>query len=111
MVSVGGNLYSVPDGTRRRILEVETTATEVRIHEDQRLIAVHALLHGRRQRSLLPGHRQARRTATLKRLSSGATVVRAPGHDVARRALDIYEAVAQRLGAGLRVAAPAGAAR
>jgi len=37
--------------------------------------------------------------------------VRAPGHSVARRALDIYEAVAQRLGAGLRVAAPAGAAR
>jgi len=111
MVSVGGNLYSVPDGTRRRVLEVETTATQVRIHEDQRLIAVHALLHGRRQRSLLPGHRQARRTATPKRTSSGATVVRAPGHSVARRALDIYEAVAQRLGAGLRVAAPAGAAR
>ena len=26
MVSVGGNLYSVPDGTRKRVLEVETTA-------------------------------------------------------------------------------------
>jgi transposase len=111
MVSVGGNLYSVPDGTRKRILEVETTATEVRIHEDQRLLAVHALLHGRRQRSLLPGHRQARRTAIPKRLSSGATVVRAPGHNVARRALDIYEAVAQRLGTAVRAAAPAGAAR
>lgn len=115
MVSVGGNLYSVPDGTRSRILEVETTATEVRIHEDQRLVAVHALLHGRRQRSLLPGHRQVRRTTTPKRSPSpspsGPTVVRAPGHNVARRALDIYEAVAQRLGAGLRVAAPAGAQR
>lgn len=111
MVSVGGNLYSVPDGTRRRVLEVETTATQVRIHEDQRLIAVHALLHGRRQRSLLPGHRLARRTALPKRLSSGATVVHSPGHNVARRALDIYEAVAQRLGAAVRVTAPAGAAR
>jgi hypothetical protein len=30
---------------------------------------------------------------------------------VARRALDIYEAVAQRLGAAVRVATPAGAAR
>jgi len=111
MVSVGGNLYSVADGTRKRVLEVETTATQVRIHEDQRLVAVHALLHGRGQRSLLPGHRQARRTAAPKQASSGATVVRAPGHNVARRALDIYEAVAQRLGAGVRVATPAGAAR
>ena len=111
MVSVGGNLYSVPDGTRSRILEVETTATEVRIHEHQRLIAVHALLHGRRQRSLLPGHRQVRRTTAPKRSvsssPSGPTVVRAPGHNVARRALEVYEAVAQRLGA----TASAGAAR
>jgi transposase len=111
MVSVGGNLYSVPDGTRKRVLEVETTATEVRIHEDQRLIALHPLLHGRRQRSLLPGHRQARRAATPTRMASGATVVHAPGHKVACRALDIYEAVAQRLGAAVRSAAPAGAAR
>ena len=29
MVSVGGNLYSVPDGTRRRPVEVQVTATEV----------------------------------------------------------------------------------
>jgi hypothetical protein len=93
------------------VLEVETTATQVRIHEDRQLVAVHALLHGRGQRSLLPGHRQARRMATLKRASSGATVVRAPGHNVARRALDIYEAVAQRLGAAVRATAPAGAAR
>jgi hypothetical protein len=111
MVSVGGNLYSVPDGTRCRILEVETTATEVRIHEGQRLIAVHALLHGRRQRSLLPGHRQLRRAAAPKRASADAPVVRTPGHSVARRALEIYEAVAQRLGAAVRVGAPAGAAR
>jgi hypothetical protein len=115
MVSVGGNLYSVPDGTRKRVLEVETTADAVRIHEDQRLIAMHPLLHGRRQRSLLPGHRQALRTATPKHSSSGTTVVHAPGRNVARRALDIYEAVAQRLGAAAHVAAPlatpAGAAR
>ena len=111
MVSVGGNLYSVPDGTRKRVLEVETTATEVRLYEDHRVVAVHALLQGRGQRSLLPGHRQARRMAKPQRAVSGATVVRAPGHNVARRALDIYEAVAQRLGSAVLVAAPAGAAR
>lgn len=111
MVSVGGNLYSVPDGTRKRVLEVETTATEVRIHEGRHLLAVHALLHGRRQRSLLPGHRQARRTTPARRPSSASPVIHAPGHNVARRALDIYEAVAQRLGAAVRVTAPAGAVR
>jgi hypothetical protein len=31
MVSVGGNLYSVPDTTRRRVFEVHVLADEVRI--------------------------------------------------------------------------------
>ena len=34
MVSVGGNLYSVPDTTRRRVFEVHVLADEVRIFED-----------------------------------------------------------------------------
>jgi transposase len=34
MVSVGGNLYSVLDATRKRIVEVHTLADEVRILED-----------------------------------------------------------------------------
>jgi hypothetical protein len=33
MVSVGGNLYSVPDATRKRIVEVHTLANEVQIAE------------------------------------------------------------------------------
>ncbi|MER8646862.1 IS21 family transposase, partial [Mesorhizobium sp. M1252] len=41
MVSVGGNAYSVPDATRRRLVEVHTLANEVRIFEDGALIAVH----------------------------------------------------------------------
>lgn len=44
MVSVGGNLYSVPDSTRRRVVEVHTLAEEIRILEDNRLIAVHPVL-------------------------------------------------------------------
>ncbi|WP_431310921.1 Mu transposase domain-containing protein [Mesorhizobium amorphae] len=31
MVRVGGNAYSVPDATRRRLVEVHTLANEVRI--------------------------------------------------------------------------------
>ena len=112
MVSVGGNLYSVPDGTVKRVLEVETTADCVRIHDGQRLVAVHALLHGRRQRSLLPGHRQPRRSNAAPDVEKPSPM-RPPGHSVARRGLEIYAAVAERLGAVSRAAAPAtnGAAR
>jgi transposase len=104
MVSVGGNLYSVPDGTVKRVLEVETTADCVRIHDGHRLVAVHALLHGRRQRSLLPGHRQSRRSNTAPEMRE-SHVVRPPGHSVVRRALEVYAAVAERLGAASRLAA------
>ena len=49
MVSVGGNLYSVPDATRKRIVEVHTLANEVQIFEDGTLIATHPALDGSRQ--------------------------------------------------------------
>ena len=54
MVSVGGNLYSVPDATRKRIVEVHTLADEVRIFEDGGLIAAHPVLEGRHQRRVAP---------------------------------------------------------
>lgn len=108
MVSVGGNLYSVPDGTVKRALEVETTADCVRIHDGPRLVAVHALLHGRRQRSLLPGHRQQRRSNAAPEVDKPLPV-QPPGHSVARRGLEVYAAVAERLGAVSRAAT--GAAR
>ena len=38
MVSVGGNLYSVPDATRKRVDEVQNHPREVRIFEDRVLI-------------------------------------------------------------------------
>jgi transposase len=106
MVSVGGNLYSVPDGAGKRVLEVETTADGVRIHDGHRLVAVHALLHGRRQCSLLPGHRQPRRSNTAPEVDKPLPV-QPPGHSVARRALEVYAAVAERLGAASRAAAVA----
>lgn len=96
-VSVGGNYYSVPDGTRRRTLEVETTADQVRIREEGELIAVHNLLQGRLQRSVLPGHRQNPKRVE-RRGRSGATVL--PGHVVATRSLGVYEQIARQLGAG-----------
>jgi hypothetical protein len=66
----------------------------VRILEDGRLIAVHALLHGRRQRSLLPGHRQLHREQRGE--CAGAKSL--PGHSVARRPLGVYQLIGQQLG-------------
>ncbi len=39
MVSVDGNLYSVPNSARRRVVEVHSTASEVRILEHGAVIA------------------------------------------------------------------------
>jgi transposase len=95
MVSVGGNLYSVPDATRKRVVEVHNLADEIRIYEAGRLIAVHPVLEGRHQRRLAPGHRK------MPALRAKAEIVEMPigraGDVIARRSLDFYEAVARRL--------------
>lgn len=93
MVAVGGNQYSVPDTTRRRLVEVQNHPAEVRIFEDGRLIASHPVLEGKNQRRVDPSHRKpvpvARRAASLP-----TAPVDAP---VARRPLAFYEAVGRRL--------------
>lgn len=50
MVSVDGNLYSIPNGLRLGSVQVERTATTVRLLHEQQLLAVHRLLTGRGQR-------------------------------------------------------------
>ena len=62
MISVGGNLYSVPDAARKRVLEVQHHPAEVRIFEDRRLIARHPVLEGRNRRRVDPGHRAPKRS-------------------------------------------------
>ena len=93
-VSVGGNYYSVPDGTRARLLDVEATAYQVRIHEDGQLIATHALLQGRKQRSVLPGHRHLHRSQRHRHARTAGAV---PGHVVVTRSLQVYELIARQL--------------
>jgi transposase len=88
-VSASGNYYSVPDGTPRHV-SIELTADQVRILAGQRIVAVHALLTGRRQCSLLPGHRAR---------SARTPPAAAMGHAVSTRPLAIYDLIAQRLGA------------
>ena len=96
-VSVGGNLYSVPDGTRRRPLDVELTAHEVRISDAGQVVATHTVLLGRNERSVLAGHR-SKRLPLRSEVTSESRPIGAPGHRVVRRDLAVYEAIAARLG-------------
>jgi transposase len=95
MVSVGGNLYSVPDATRRRVVEVHTLANEVRIFEDGVLIAAHPVLEGRHQRRVASAHRKVRQIADAQR--DKPILILRTGDVVAARPLDFYQAVGQRL--------------
>ena len=95
-MSVSGNLYSVPDTTSRRVLDVHVFADEIRIFEDGALIASHAPVEGRDQRRLDPTHRKVLPHRHRLRADS-ERVIRRTGDQVARRPLDFYDAVARRL--------------
>ena len=95
MVSVGGNLYSVPDATRKRVVEVHTLADEVRIFEAGTLIAAHPVLEGRHQRRVAAGHRKTARIPDRRR-HEPIRILRT-GDVVAARPLEFYQAVGQRL--------------
>ncbi len=60
MISVVGNLYSVPDAARKRALEIHIHAGQLHILENGALIAVHPVLEGKNQCRLDPSHRGAR---------------------------------------------------
>lgn len=90
MSSVGGNLYSVPDTARKRVLDVQNHPSEVRIVEDGTLIAAHPVLEGKNQRRVDPQHRKAPPPAAL-----GAPPP--PPTGVGVRPLSFYDAVARRL--------------
>ncbi|OOY02649.1 IS21 family transposase [Thioclava sp. F28-4] len=89
MISVGGNFYSVPDTTRRRTLEVQHHAEELRIFEDGHLIACHPVLEGKACRRVDPTHRK---TPPKKPAPP-------PSSQGLRRPLDFYDAVGRRLAA------------
>ena len=73
MVSIDGNLYSVPDTTRDRQLEVQRSATEIRIIEQGHCVARNPLHHGRAQRDFMIAQALAG-TAVLKINLSKSTV-------------------------------------
>lgn len=87
MISVGGNFYSVPDTTRRRTLEVQHHAEELRIFEGGQLIARHPVLEGKARRRVDPLHRKA----PPKRMAATASP------QGLHRSLDFYGAVGRRM--------------
>jgi hypothetical protein len=97
MVSVAGNLYSVPDNTRCRILDIHVFADEIRIFEDAILVAVHAPLEGRDKTHVDPAHRQPSTRSRRCPRDGEPIVIRRTGDQVARRSLDFYQAVGRRL--------------
>jgi hypothetical protein len=99
MVSVDGNLYSVPNTARRRVVEVHNTTSEVRILEEGHIIAVHPVLDGRGQRRIIAGHRTLPPPANSQTPRNGLPDASRSGEIVALRPLAFYDAVGQRLAA------------
>ena len=99
MVSVGGNLYSVPDTTRRRVFDVHVLADAIRIFEDGALVATHAPLEGRGEKRLDPAHRKLARFCPRRPNDPEPVILTRAGDRVVRRSLDFYEAVGRRLAA------------
>jgi hypothetical protein len=99
MVSVDGNLYSVPDTMRRRPVEVHSTADEVRILEQGAVIAIHAVMEGRGQRRITAGHRTTSPPVNSQTPRHGLPPSRS-GEVVTLRPLAFYDAVGKRLADG-----------
>ncbi len=99
MVSVDGNLYSVPNTARKRAVEVHSMAHEVRILEAGQTIAVHPVLEGRGQRRIATGHRTLPPPANSQTPRRGPPAIPRPGEIVAARDLAFYDAVGKRLAA------------
>jgi hypothetical protein len=99
MVSIDGNLYSVPNSARRRTVEVHSTANEVRILEDGAVIATHPVLDGRGQRRIIAGHRTLPPPANSQTLHDDRSSTARAGDVVALRPLAFYDAVGKRLAA------------
>jgi transposase len=89
-ISYNGNEYSVPDTLGQGEVQIRATLTEVRLFQDNQLVAVHPVLEGRGQRRLELGHRRHQKATSSQQGSAGApwSLV-----EVERRPLEVYERV------------------
>ena len=86
----------MPDTTRRRVLDVHVPDDRIRIYEDGALVADHPPIDGRGQTRLDPGHRRPRNRPAAAPTSDEQIVART-GDLVARRSLDVYDAIGRGL--------------
>jgi len=98
MISVAGNLYSVPDYTRRRTVDVQQHPMDIRIFENGQLIARHPVLEGKNVRRIDPSHRK-RPPLAEHRLQRGRHAS-SLGTSVPQRSLAFYDAAARRMATG-----------
>jgi hypothetical protein len=89
-ISYNGNEYSVPEQLGQGTVQIRASLTEVRLFQDDRLVAAHPVLEGRGQRRLAAGHR-GRRKAENPQESNAES----PWNlvEVQRRSLEVYERV------------------
>ena len=92
MVAYRGSVYSVPDGTTSRIVEVQAQACELCIIDHGEVIARHPIAPSRGSRVMDPGHRKSKAGSPVD-VDGGAN----DGSRSMRRALSFYEAVGRRL--------------
>lgn len=102
MVSIDGNLYSIPDGTRSRTVDVQRTANTLRILDHGQAIAEHALLSGRGQRSVLPFHRAPRSRPPAIREGRQTVCLTPPGHVIKERSLEVYQRIGEAKARGMQ---------
>jgi transposase len=88
-VAYNGNEYSVPEGLKKREIEVRATIEEVGLYQDGRLLASHPILEGRGQHRLDPAHRRGRKL----HISDSLLEVNGEIVEVQRRPLEVYEGV------------------
>jgi transposase len=101
-VSVGGNFYSVPDTTRRRVVEVHRLADEICVFENGQLIASHPVLEGQHGYRVAPGHRQHPRPAAGTAKRDELLLTGRAGDRIARRSLEFYDAIGRLAAEGGR---------
>jgi len=88
-VAYNGNEYSVPDGLKKKEIEVRATLEEVGLYQDGRCVASHLVLEGKGQRRLDPTHRrQSKPDPVDSPFEESGEII-----EVQRRPLEVYEGV------------------
>jgi hypothetical protein len=89
-ISFNGNEYSVPETLGQREVQIRATLTEVRLFQDDQLVAAHPVLEGQGRRSLAPGHRSHQKAEGSRESSAEVPWSQV---EVQRRPLEVYERV------------------